>query len=59
MDRTMQALALVALLLYLAPPALGARLSEGQRRWMQLGAMGALAIGLAIAVIETVLWFTR
>ena len=45
MDRTMQALALVALLLYLAPAALGGRLTDGQRTWLWRAAFGALAVG--------------
>jgi hypothetical protein len=57
MERMMQALALVALLLYLAPAAFGPRLTDGQRNWMQRGAIGALAIGLALAMIETIRWF--
>jgi hypothetical protein len=59
MDRTMQTLALVALLLYLAPAALGPRLSDSQRTWLWRAAAGALAVGLAIAVIETIRWFAR
>jgi hypothetical protein len=57
MDRTMQVLALVALLLYLAPGALGGRLSDGQRTWLWRAAAGALAVGVAIAIFETIRWF--
>jgi hypothetical protein len=57
MDRTMQALALVALLLYLAPAALGGRLTDGQRTWLWRAAFGALAVGVGIAIIETIRWF--
>jgi hypothetical protein len=57
MDRTMQSLALVALLLYLAPAALGGRLTDGQRTWLWRAAFGALAVGVGIAIIETIRWF--
>ena len=59
MDRTMQVLALVALLLYIAPAAMGGRLSPGQSAWMQKAALGALGIGLVIALFETARWFIR
>ena len=57
MDRTMQALALVALLLYIAPAAFGGRLTDGQRTWLWRAAFGALAVGAAIAIVETIRWF--
>ena len=53
----MQALALVALLLYIAPAALGGRLTDGQRTWLWRAAFGALAVGVGIAIIETIRWF--
>jgi hypothetical protein len=59
MDRTFQVLALVALLLYIAPAAFAGRLSDGQRGGMQKAALGAVGIGLAIALIETILWFVH
>lgn len=59
MDRTLQVLALVALLLYIGPAAFAGRLSDGQRALMQKAALGAVAIGLAIALIETIFWFIR
>jgi len=59
MDRTFQVLALVALLLYIAPAAFAGRLTDGQRAWMQKAALGAVGIGLVIALIETVFWFAR
>jgi hypothetical protein len=59
MDRTLQVLALVALLLYIAPAAFGGRLTDGQRGWMQKAALGAVGVGLAIALIETIFWFVH
>ncbi len=53
----MRVLALVAILLYIAPRVFGDRVSEAQRLWLWRAASGALAIGLAIALFETFLWF--
>lgn len=57
MDRAMPLLALVALLLYFAPAALGA--TEAQRIWLWRGAAACLGLGLAIALVETAIWFWR
>ena len=59
MDQTMRVLALVALLLYLAPRVFAGQVSEGQRIWMWRAAAGAIAIGVAIALIEAAQWFLR
>jgi hypothetical protein len=59
MDQTMRVLALVALLLYLAPSVLGHGITDSQRTWLWRGAAGALAVGVAIALFETVRWFMR
>jgi hypothetical protein len=57
MDQTMRLLALVAILLYISPRVFGDRLSGAQRLWLWRAASAALAIGLAIALFETFLWF--
>jgi hypothetical protein len=57
MDQTMRVLALVAILLYIAPRVFGDRVSDAQRLWLWRAASTALAIGLAIALFETFLWF--
>ncbi len=57
MDQTMRLLALVAILLYISPRVFGDRLSSAQRLWLWRAASAALAIGLAIALFETFLWF--
>ncbi|WP_298422446.1 hypothetical protein [Rhodoblastus sp.] len=59
MDQTMRVLALVALLLYLAPSLFGQRLTDTHRTWLWRAASGVLAIGVVIALFETVRWFMR
>jgi hypothetical protein len=59
MDRAMQTLLLVALMLYIAPAAFGARLTDAHRGWMRWGAVACLVAGAAIALVETALWFLR
>jgi len=55
-DRLMRALFLLALLLYLAQSVF--RLGES-RRWLQLGAILTLGTAVAIALVESLMWFMR
>ncbi|MCI0465899.1 MAG: hypothetical protein L0Y57_02675 [Beijerinckiaceae bacterium] len=55
-DQLIQALFLLALLLYLVPAAF--RLGEG-RRWFYGGATILLAIAIAIAAAMSVIFFAR
>lgn len=57
MDTLMQALALVALLLYLAPSTFG--FAAKNRNLMYGAAAAALAVGVAIALIAALRWFWR
>ncbi len=59
LDQLLNALFLVALLLYLIPAVFGLSGSEERRRWFQRGAILTLGIALAIAVVATVKWFMR
>jgi hypothetical protein len=59
LDRLLNALFFVALLLYLAPAAFGLGRSPAHRRWLQLAAIITLTIAMAIAVITSAIWFTR
>ncbi len=59
MDQTMRILALVAILLYIAPRVFGDRVSDVQRLWLWRAASAALAVGIVIALFETVRWFMR
>jgi hypothetical protein len=59
MDQTMRILALLAILLYIAPRVFGDRVSETQRVWLWRAASGALAVGIAIALFETARWYMR
>jgi hypothetical protein len=59
MERAVQVLALVALLLYLAPSVLGMMATDTRRLWLLRAAVVCLGAGLAIALVETILWFTR
>lgn len=56
LDHLMQALFLVALLLYLVPAVVGQ--GEGPR-WLRRGAILALGLAIAIAVTASLLWFLR
>lgn len=58
MDRAAQVLALVALLLYFAPGVLGGPMAA-HRLWLWGAAAACLGVGLAIALVETVIWFSR
>jgi len=53
-DQLMSALFLLALLLYLVQSVF----SES-RRWLRLGAILTLGAAVAIAVVESVMWFIR
>jgi hypothetical protein len=55
-DRWIQALGLVALLLYLAPAAFG-RGSSLVGVWFRRAAVVAFASAGVVALVETVLWF--
>ncbi len=59
LDQLLQALALVALLLYLVPAAFGPSLSERGRLWLRRGAILALGTALAIAVVAALVWLRR
>ena len=59
LDQLMSALFLVALLLYLIPPAFGLGRSAEWRRWIQRGAILTLGTAIAIAVLASVIWFLR
>ncbi|HTV33531.1 MAG TPA: hypothetical protein VME69_10600 [Methylocella sp.] len=55
-DQLLQALVLVALLLYLAPALLRARRA---RVWSQRGAILTLGVATVVAAIASLLWFLR
>jgi uncharacterized membrane protein len=55
----LSALFFVALLLYLIPAAFGWGRTPEYRRRFQLAAIVTLAIAVAIAVMASVIWFTR
>ena len=57
METLMQVLALIALLLYLAPSTFG--FAAKNRNLMYGAAAAALAIGLAVALIASLRWFWR
>jgi uncharacterized membrane protein len=58
LNQLMNALFLVALLLYLVAIS-GMGRSAEWRRWFQRGAVLTLGIAIAIAVVASVIWFTR
>ena len=58
LDQLMSALFLVALLLYLIV-VFGLGISAEWRRWFQRGAFLTLGIAIAIALVASVIWFTR
>ena len=58
LDQLMSALFLVALLLYLIA-VFGLGISGEWRRWFQRGAILTFGIAIAIAVVASVIWFTR
>jgi len=55
----LNALFFVALLLYLIPAAFGLGNSPKHRRQFQLAAIVTLGTAIAIAVVASVIWFTR
>jgi len=59
LDQLRSALFLVALLLYLIPAVFGLGSSVEKRRWFERGAILALGIAIAIAVVASVIWFLR
>jgi hypothetical protein len=59
LDQLLRALFLVALLLYLIPAVFGLGGSAERRRWFQRGAILTLGTAIAIAVVASVIWFTR
>jgi uncharacterized membrane protein len=58
-EKLMQALVLLAFLLYLVPAAVGTGLSARGRSWFQRGAILMLATAAVIAVGATVAWFAQ
>ncbi|WGF87207.1 hypothetical protein [Marinivivus vitaminiproducens] len=52
--RIFQAVALLAILFWLLPRVV--RLTPVQRRWFYRAAFGILGVGLALALLQTVLW---
>jgi len=59
LDQLLSALFLVALLLYLIPAVFGLGSSTKGRQWFQRGAILTLGTAIAIAVVASVIWFTR
>jgi len=59
LDQLLRALFLVALLLYLIPTVFGLGSSAEGRRWFQRAASLTLGAAIAIAVVASVIWFTR
>jgi hypothetical protein len=59
LDQLLSALFLVALLLYLIPAVFGLGSSTEGRQWFQRGAILTLGTAIAIAVVASVIWFTR
>ena len=59
LDQLLSALFLVALLLYLIPAVFGLGSSTEGRQWFQRGAIITLGTAIAIAVVASVIWFTR
>jgi len=59
LDRLLNALFFVALLLYLIPAVFGSGSSPEHRRRFQLAAIVTLGTAIAIAVVASVIWFTR
>ena len=59
LDQLLNALFFVALLLYLIPAAFGFGRSPQHRRRFKLAAIVTLGIAIAIAVVASVIWFTR
>jgi hypothetical protein len=55
----LNALFFVALLLYLIPAAFGLGSSTEHRRRFQVAAIVTLGTAIAIAVVASVIWFTR
>jgi hypothetical protein len=58
-DQLLRALFLVALLLYLVPAVSRVGSSPEWRRWFQRAASLTLGLAIAIAVVASVIWFTR
>jgi len=59
LDQLLSALFLVALLLYLIPAVFGLGGSAERRQWFLRAAIITLATAIAIAVVASVIWFTR
>jgi hypothetical protein len=55
----LKALFFVALLLYLIPAALRGGISPEHRRRFHLAAIVTLGTAMAVAVVASVVWFTR
>jgi hypothetical protein len=59
LDQLLNALFFVALLLYLIPAAFGLGSSPEHGRRFQLAAIVTLGTAIVIAVVASVIWFTR
>jgi hypothetical protein len=59
LDQLLNALFFVALLLYLIPAAFGLGSSPEHRRRFRLAAIVTLGAAIVIAVVASVIWFTR
>jgi len=59
LDQLLSALFFVALLLYLIPAAFGLASSPEHRRRFYLAATVTLGTAIVIAVVASVVWFTR
>jgi hypothetical protein len=58
-DQLLRALFLVSLLLYLTPAVFRLDSFAEGRRWFQRAAILTLGTAIAIAVVASVIWFTR
>ncbi|MGC2223951.1 MAG: hypothetical protein WA624_17190 [Methylocella sp.] len=58
-DQLLRALFLVSLLLYLTPAVFRLDSFAEGRRWLQRAAFLTLGTAIAIAVVASVIWFTR
>jgi ABC-type enterochelin transport system permease subunit len=58
-DQLLRALFLVSLLLYLTPAVFRLDSFAEGRRWFQRAAILMLGTAIAIAVVASVIWFTR
>lgn len=57
LETLMQVLALVTLLLYLAPAAFGPEFAAKSRPWLHRAAVATLAVGVFVALLASFHWF--